>query len=146
MDIIHENKAQPSISATDTIAITSVSPELKVNSQIVTSMGMSLIGVIAVILLLGWIVKRFNWKTPNKQLIEVKATYNINPKERIVLVHVDNQLLVVGVTGQQMTLLHTINEQRTDMLLAEPSSRVKDFSRNRIFEQMLQSILKLRKE
>ncbi|OTQ05239.1 flagellar biosynthetic protein FliO [Gilliamella apicola] len=146
MDIIYENKAQPSISATDTIAITSVSPELKVNSQIVTSMGMSLIGVIAVILLLGWIVKRFNWKTPNKQLIEVKATYNINPKERIVLVHVDNQLLVVGVTGQQMTLLHTINEQRTDMLLAEPSSRVKDFSRNRIFEQMLQSILKLRKE
>ncbi|KES17674.1 MULTISPECIES: flagellar biosynthetic protein FliO [Gilliamella] len=146
MDIIYENKAQPSISATDTIAITSVSPELKVNTQIVTSMGMSLIGVIAVILLLGWIVKRFNWKTPNKQLIEVKATYNINPKERIVLVHVDNQLLVVGVTGQQMTLLHTINEQRTDMLLAEPSSRVKDFSRNRIFEQMLQSILKLRKE
>lgn len=146
MDIIYENKAQPSISATDTIAITSVSPELKVNTQIVTSMGMSLIGVIAVILLLGWIVKRFNWKTPNKQLIEVKATYNINHKERIVLVHVDNQLLVVGVTGQQMTLLHTINEQRTDMLLAEPSSRVKDFSRNRIFEQMLQSILKLRKE
>ncbi|MBI0031490.1 flagellar biosynthetic protein FliO [Gilliamella sp. B14384G15] len=146
MDIIYENKAQPSISATDTIAITSVSPELKVNTQIITSMGMSLIGVIAVILLLGWIVKRFNWKTPNKQLIEVKATYNINPKERIVLVHVDNQLLVVGVTGQQMTLLHTINEQRTDMLLAEPSSRVKDFSRNRIFEQMLQSILKLRKE
>ena len=146
MDIIYENKAQPSISATDTIAITSVSPELKVNTQIVTSMGMSLIGVIAVILLLGWIVKRFNWKTPNKQLIEVKATYNINPKERIVLVHVDNQLLVVGVTGQQMTLLHTINEQRTDMLLAEPSSGVKDFSKNRIFEQMLQSILKLRKE
>ena len=146
MDIIYENKAQPSISATDTIAITSVSPELKVNTQIATSMGMSLIGVIAVILLLGWIVKRFNWKTPNKQLIEVKATYNINPKERIVLVYVDNQLLVVGVTGQQMTLLHTINEQRTDMLLAEPSSRVKDFSRNRIFEQMLQSILKLRKE
>ena len=146
MDIIQENKAQPSISATDTIAITSVSPELKINTQMATSMGMSLIGVIAVILLLGWIVKRFNWKTPNKQLIEVKATYNINPKERIVLVHVDNQLLVVGVTGQQMTLLHTINEQRTDMLLAEPSSRVKDFSRNRIFEQMLQSILKLRKE
>ena len=146
MDIIYENKAQPSISATDTIAITSVSPELKVNTQMATSMGMSLIGVIAVILFLGWIVKRFNWKTPNKQLIEVKATYNINPKERIVLVHVDNQLLVVGVTGQQMTLLHTINEQRTDMLLAEPSSRVKDFSRNRIFEQMLQSILKLRKE
>ena len=146
MDIIYENKAQPSISATDTIAITSVSPELKVNTQIVTSMGMSLIGVIAVILLLGWIVKRFNWKTPNKQLIEVKATYNINPKERIVLVHVDNQLLVVGVTGQQMTLLHTINEQRTDMLLAEPSSGVKDFSKNRMFEQMLQSILKVRKE
>ena len=99
MDIIYENKAQPSISATDTIAITSVSPELKVNTQMATSMGMSLIGVIAVILFLGWIVKRFNWKTPNKQLIEVKATYNINPKERIVLVHVDNQLLVVGVIG-----------------------------------------------
>ncbi|WDM19845.1 flagellar biosynthetic protein FliO [Gilliamella sp. B3022] len=110
-----------------------------------TSIGISLIGVIVLILLLGWIVKRFNWKSPNKQLIEVKATYNINPKERIVLVHVDHQLLVVGVTGQQMTLLHTINEQRTDMLLAEPSAE-KDLSKNKLFEQMLQSILKLRKE
>ncbi|MCX8650867.1 flagellar biosynthetic protein FliO [Gilliamella sp. B2776] len=144
MDIKHENKAQPS-STTDTISLTSISPEFKVNTQMATSIGISLIGVIVLILLLGWIVKRFNWKSPNKQLIEVKATYNINPKERIVLVHVDHQLLVVGVTGQQMTLLHTINEQRTDMLLAEPSAE-KDLSKNKLFEQMLQSILKLRKE
>lgn len=141
MEIKLENKAQPSMSTVDTIAISSVTPELNVHTQVVTSMGILLIGVIAVILLLSWIIKRFNWKNPTKQLIEVKATYSINPKERIVLVHVDHQLLVVGVTAQQMTLLHTINEQRTEMLLSEPSG-VKDLAKNSMFNQMLQSFLK----
>lgn len=116
------------------------SSEMNLYTQIATSMGLSFILVISVILLLGWMVKRLSWKKKTKQLIEVKSTYNLSPKERIILVHVDHQLLVVGVSAQQMTLLHTIDEQRTEMLLSQ-STASKESSKNNLFHQLLLSTL-----
>ncbi|MCX8642616.1 flagellar biosynthetic protein FliO [Gilliamella sp. B3791] len=116
------------------------SSEMNLYTQIATSMGLSFVLVISVILLLGWVVKRLSWKKKTKQLIEVKSTYNLSPKERIILVHVDHQLLVVGVSAQQMTLLHTIDEQRTEMLLSQ-STASKESSKNNLFHQLLLSTL-----
>lgn len=116
------------------------SSEMNLYTQIATSMGLSFVLVISVILLLGWMVKRLSWKKKTKQLIEVKSTYNLSPKERIILVHVDHQLLVVGVSAQQMTLLHTIDEQRTEMLLSQ-STASKESSKNNLFHQLLLSTL-----
>lgn len=116
------------------------SSEMNLYTQIATSMGLSFVLVISVILLLGWMVKRLSWKKKTKQLIEVKSTYNLSPKERIILVHVDHQLLVVGVSAQQMTLLHTIDEQRTEMLLSQPTAS-KESSKNNLFHQLLLSTL-----
>lgn len=120
--------------------IVSSSPEMNLYTQVATSMGLSFVLVISVILLLGWMVKRLSWKKKTKQLIEVKSTYNLSPKERIILVHVDHQLLVVGVSAQQMTLLHTIDEQRTEMLLSQ-STASKESSKNNLFHQLLLSTL-----
>ena len=61
-----------------------------------------------------------------------------------MLVYVDHQLLVVGVTAQQMTLLHTINEQRTEMLFADPAD-VEQQSKNNLFNQILRSVLNSKK-
>lgn len=116
------------------------SSEMNLYTQIATSMGLSFVLVMSVILLLGWMVKRLSWKKKTKQLIEVKSTYNLSPKERIILVHVDHQLLVVGVSAQQMTLLHTIDEQRTEMLLSQ-STASKESSKNNLFHQLLLSTL-----
>lgn len=116
------------------------SSEMNLYTKIATSMGLSFVLVISVILLLGWMVKRLSWKKKTKQLIEVKSTYNLSPKERIILVHVDHQLLVVGVSAQQMTLLHTIDEQRTEMLLSQ-STASKESSKNNLFHQLLLSTL-----
>ena len=116
------------------------SSEMNLYTQIAASMGLSFVLVISVILLLGWMVKRLSWKKKTKQLIEVKSTYNLSPKERIILVHVDHQLLVVGLSAQQMTLLHTINEQRTEMLLSQ-STASKESSKNNLFHQLLLSTL-----
>lgn len=116
------------------------SSEMNLYTQIATSMGLSFVLVISVILLLGWMVKRLSWKKKTKQLIEVKSTYNLSPKERIILVHIDHQLLVVGVSAQQMTLLHTIDEQRTEMLLSQ-STASKESSKNNLFHQLLLSTL-----
>lgn len=120
--------------------ISSIPTESSLYSQI----GIAFFSVITIIFVLTWLIKRLGWKKSTKQFIDVKATYNINAKDRIMLVYVDHQLLVVGVTAQQMTLLHTINEQRTEMLFAEPAD-VEQQSKNKLFNQILRSVLNSKK-
>ena len=113
-------------------------------SSLYSQIGIAFFTVIAIIFVLIWLIKRLGWQKSTKQFIDVKATYNINAKDRIMLVYVDHQLLVVGVTAQQMTLLHTINEQRTEMLFAEPAD-VEQQSKNNLFNQILRSVLNSKK-
>ncbi|MCT6884516.1 MAG: flagellar biosynthetic protein FliO [Gilliamella apis] len=113
-------------------------------SSLYSQIGIAFFSVITIIFVLTWLIKRLGWKKSTKQFIDVKATYNINAKDRIMLVYVDHQLLVVGVTAQQMTLLHTINEQRTEMLFAEPVD-VEQQSKNNLFNQILKSVLNSKK-
>ncbi|OTQ65221.1 FliO/MopB family protein [Gilliamella apis] len=113
-------------------------------SSLYSQIGIAFFSVITIIFVLTWLIKRLGWKRSTKQFIDVKATYNINAKDRIMLVYVDHQLLVVGVTAQQMTLLHTINEQRTEMLFAEPVD-VEQQSKNNQFNQILKSVLNSKK-
>ena len=113
-------------------------------SSLYSQIGIAFFSVITIIFVLTWLIKRLGWQKSTKQFIDVKATYNINAKDRIMLVYVDHQLLVVGVTAQQMTLLHTINEQRTEMLFAEPVD-VEQQSKNNLFNQILRSVLNSKK-
>ncbi len=113
-------------------------------SSLYSQIGIAFFSVITIIFVLTWLIKRLGWQKSTKQFIDVKATYNINAKDRIMLVYVDHQLLVVGVTAQQMTLLHTINEQRTEMLFADPAD-VEQQSKNNLFNQILRSVLNSKK-
>lgn len=136
---------QISTSQTITSNTVSSSSELNLYSQMGTSIGSALIGVIFMILLLGWIVKRLGHNKKRNAYIHVKATHCIGPKERIILVEVDKQLLVVGITSHHMTLLHTIDEQRAEKLLSQSISVEKSLDNN-LFKQVLQSALKSKKE
>ena len=145
MTIKQPNLIQPTVGATNTNTLSPSSSDLNIYTEIGSSMGLTLIVIIGFILLLGWLAKRMGWKKTTEQWIDVKATYNINPKERIMVIHVDNQLLVVGVTPQQMTLLHTINEERTKVLLSRNGAD-KNLTKINAFQQILQSALKVKKE
>ncbi|MCO6536409.1 MAG: flagellar biosynthetic protein FliO [Gilliamella sp.] len=145
MTIKQPNLIQPTVGATNTNTLSPSSSDLNIYTEIGSSMGLTLIVIIGFILLLGWLAKRMGWKKTTEQWIDVKATYNINPKERIMVIHVDNQLLVVGVTPQQMTLLHTINEERTKVLLSQNGAD-KNLTKINSFQQILQSALKVKKE
>ncbi|WP_430876206.1 flagellar biosynthetic protein FliO [Gilliamella sp. G0441] len=136
---------QISTSQTITSNTVSSSSELNLYSQMGTSIGSALIGVIFMILLLGWIVKRLGQNKKRNAYIHVKATHCISPKERIILVEVDKQLLVVGITSHHMTLLHTIDEQRAEKLLSQSIPVAKSMDNN-LFKQVLQSALKSKKE
>jgi|SRR5690554_5014473 len=66
-----------------------------------------LVVVLAVILALAHVVKRFNVSLPKqkKQLLHVVSTAMVGPKERVVVVQAGKSKLVLGVTAQQVSLL-----------------------------------------
>ena len=66
---------------------------------------LSLLVVIAVILMLAWLAKKSRVFGSNHQQLNVVATLPLGPKERIMVVQVGDEQLLVGVTGQQINLL-----------------------------------------
>jgi len=91
--------------------------EQPVPSQPVVSTG-SVIGqvssVLAVIVLLilgcGWLAKRLGFapKTVTGQALKVSATVQVGQRERVVIVDTADARLVLGVTAQQITHLHSL--------------------------------------
>ncbi|MCA1176370.1 MULTISPECIES: flagellar biosynthetic protein FliO [unclassified Pantoea] len=88
-----------------------------VHSQPVVSTG-SVIGqvssVLAVIVLLilacGWLAKRLGFapKTVNTQALKISASVQVGRQERVVIVDTADARLVLGVTAQQITHLHSL--------------------------------------
>ena len=66
---------------------------------------LSLFVVLAVILMLAWIAKKSRVFGSNHQQLQVVATLPLGPKERIMVIKVGNEQVLVGVTGQQISLL-----------------------------------------
>ncbi len=63
----------------------------------------------------AWLLKRIGARTgmgvPDGQLIRVVSSSYIGPKNSIVVVEVLGELLVVGISGTQMTLLSSISDE-----------------------------------
>ncbi|ANN78279.1 flagellar biosynthetic protein FliO [Bordetella flabilis] len=70
---------------------------------------LGLIVVIGAILLCGWIARRAGLAgRAQGGALRVVHSLNVGPRQRIVLVEVENARLLVGVTPGQMNLLHTL--------------------------------------
>lgn len=68
-----------------------------------------LVVVLALILGLSWLARRFNLTGVGASTsIKVSAALTVGGKEKILVIEVDNQRLLVGVTAQQITLLQTL--------------------------------------
>ncbi|MDC9592677.1 flagellar biosynthetic protein FliO [Xenorhabdus sp. IM139775] len=66
-------------------------------------------GILLLIFLMTWLVRRLGFtpaKSKNHRLLNVKASCSLGPKERVVVVEVEDNWLVLGVTSQQITMLH----------------------------------------
>ncbi|CAM3220039.1 Protein mopB [Xenorhabdus nematophila F1] len=66
-------------------------------------------GILLLIFFMTWLVRRLGFapaKNKNHRLLNVKASCSLGPKERIVVVEVEDNWLVLGVTSQQITMLH----------------------------------------
>ncbi|GHE80824.1 hypothetical protein GCM10011501_06040 [Thalassotalea profundi] len=74
------------------------------------SMIVSLLMVLVLIVISALILKKFQLTTKSVSGMKVITSLSLGPKERLVVVEVQNQQLLLGVSGQQITLLKTLDE------------------------------------
>lgn len=122
------------IPATSTATSAPATPVVPAGS-VLTQVGSTLGAILLLILIIGWLVKRlgFSPKNSRNNLLNVRASCSLGARERVVVVEVDNQYLVLGVTSQNITHLHTFTAPPSD---ADPVAKKQDFSQ--IFKQVVQ--------
>lgn len=85
----------------------------------ILSLGASLVIVVAAVLLIGWLYSRFRFTGgASGSLINVVSSRVLGPKERLVLIEVADQHLLVGITATSVQTLHTFDKPVT----AEPEA------------------------
>lgn len=72
---------------------------------------LSLVFILLIIFVSAWLIKRFGSFTgvPNLNM-KILGALSVGQKERIVLLQVGNDQLVIGVTPAEITLLHQLSE------------------------------------
>jgi len=91
-----------------------------VNSSMnVGSMIMSLLMVLALIIVSAFILKRFNLTQHSSNHLKIVANLSLGAKERIIIVQIGEQQLVLGVCPQQISLLKDL-EEPIDVQVTKP--------------------------
>ncbi|BES84348.1 hypothetical protein PEC302110_14450 [Pectobacterium araliae] len=106
--------------------------------MLLTQVGSVLAGILLFILLIAWLARKLGFAPQTKQnkLLKVVSSCSVGQRERVVIVEVDDTWLVLGVTPQQITPLHTLPAQPTDNSSSVSDSKPADFN------QLLKRVLK----
>lgn len=121
----------------------SVLADNDITSQLLqTTLG--LLVVLAVIVAIGWIVKRFgNLRGGVQGRMKIVGGLSLGTRERVVLLQVGDQQLVLGVAPGQIRTLHVLDQPLTDEQDSGEASGT-DGSAASSFAMRLQSVLKSR--
>ena len=77
----------------------------------ILSLGLSLIVVVGVIIALGWFYSRSRFVSGGgADLITIVATRPLGPKERLLVVEVADQQLLIGMTSTGANTLHVLEK------------------------------------
>lgn len=82
-------------------------------SQLTVQVFLGLMLVLAIIFSLAWLAKRMHFMPNNLQaqgVMRPLASLQLGPKERLMLVEVGQEQLLIGVTSQQISLIHQLNQ------------------------------------
>ncbi|TYK65617.1 flagellar biosynthetic protein FliO [Colwellia echini] len=74
------------------------------------SMILSLLMVLGLIIVCALILKRFNLTQQGVSQLKVVTSLRLGTKERVIVIQVGEQQLLLGITGQQITLLDKLAE------------------------------------
>jgi flagellar protein FliO/FliZ len=72
----------------------------------------SLLLILGGFVLVAWLVRRWMPQGAQAGLVKVVGATSVGPRERVVVVEVDDTWLVLGVGGGQVRSLHTMNKPR----------------------------------
>ncbi len=106
-------------------------PVLPAGSELTGQLLQLLVGlllVIAVIFLLAWLVRRIQHSLPassNKQVIRLVATQPLGPRERLLLVQVGKEQVLLGLTPGTIEPLHVLQEP---IQIEPPAEGAADFA------------------
>ena len=77
----------------------------------------SLLFIVALILACAWIARRAGWaQTGGQRAVKVLGTQSLGARTHVTVVEVEDARLVLGVTTNQITLLHTLPPSAPDTL------------------------------
>lgn len=80
--------------------------------------------VIAVMLAMAWLMKRVGGISPLHRFpMKVIGAVSLGNRERVVVIEVADQCLVLGVTAQQITLLSNLPKQESIAVVSNPDGQ-----------------------
>ncbi|WP_435274268.1 flagellar biosynthetic protein FliO [Psychrobium sp. nBUS_13] len=85
---------------------------------------MSLIIVLAVIFLLAFIVKKLKITPHSQKHLRTVAQLSVGTKERVVVVEVNGEQFMLGVTSNNVNLLHKLDQPIKKAQLSESTERM----------------------
>lgn len=121
-------QTQEQTSASVTVPAHSPAP-LQTPGSALTQVSSVLGGILLFILLLAWLARKLG-VTPqarNNQMMKVVSSCPVGQREKVVIVEVDDTWLVLGVTAQQVTQLHTLPAKAIDAAPASAQAKPADF-------------------
>ena len=84
-------------------------PPMTVSAADVLNVGGSLAMVLLAVVVIGWLYSRAHGvRSRSGQVIQVIASQALGPKERVLIVDIAGQQLVLGVTAAGMRTLHVL--------------------------------------
>ena len=82
-----------------------------INGTDILGLGLSTLVVVAAVVGLGWLYSRFRLPgSGSADIINIIASQALGPKERLLLIEVGGQQLLVGLTSSQLSTLHTFED------------------------------------
>ncbi len=129
------------LAAEEKAPVSSVLTDNDVTSHLLqTSLG--LLAVLAVIVAIGWAAKRFgNLRGGVQGQMKIVAGISLGTRERVVLLQVGEQQLVLGVAAGQIRTLHVLEQALSD---GDGGMPVADAAAAPSFAMRMQSVLKSR--
>ncbi|CAQ84716.1 MULTISPECIES: flagellar biosynthetic protein FliO [Photorhabdus] len=104
---LHHGATEP---VAQTQAVTQVATSTPLPAgQTLMQVSSALAGVLLLIFTITWLIRRMGiipGKGKTQQHLNIKASCSLGQRERVVIVEVENDWLVLGVTAQQINLLH----------------------------------------
>lgn len=94
------------------VSIPAPSAPVTTPASLMVNVGGALCFILLFILGIAWLARRFNLtslKHPGQRLLSVKSQCSLGQKAQVAVVEIEGKWLVLGVTAEQVTHLHTLD-------------------------------------